>query len=227
MTSSTSSTSRTSPAARTTNMGSAWGIAITVVIVNSMVQTLLILNDPTPPLTWWIWPQALISFGAIVAVITLVLMALQLGSVGECSWSATLVKARSRFLPLSAYTAGLAIATVIGFALWVVPGLIILAASPYLLIAVADGRPDPLRNNVRAIRAGLGRWILLLLVTCLLAGIPWLGSALAAFFWPGAIGTLLTWMAFGLAGTALLQLWCRNWRNIMGAAASPASSIAV
>lgn len=211
---------------RATNMGAAWSIALPVVVANAFIQTLLVVNNPSPPLTWWIWPQALISFGAIVAFIAIVVIALQLGSTGECSWRATLVKARSRFVPLFVYAAGLTIAAVIGLALWIVPGLIVLAMSPYLLIAVADDVQHPIRSNFRAIRAGLGRWILLLLVTCVLAGIPWLGSALAAFFWPGAIGTFLTWLAFGLAGTVLLQLWSRSWRETMSATESAVTSIA-
>lgn len=217
----------TSSGSRATNMGAAWSIALPVVISNAIFQTLLVVNNPSPPLTWWIWPQALISFGAIVAFIAIVLMALRLGSTGECSWRATLVKVRSRFLPLFVYAAGLTIAAVIGLALWIVPGLIVLAMSTYLLIAVADDVQHPIRSNFHAIRAGLGRWILMLLVTCVLAGIPWLGSALAAFFWPGAIGIFLTWLAFGLAGTVLLQLWCRSWRKTMSATDTAVTSIAL
>lgn len=210
----------TSHANRTSNMVAAWRIAIPVVLLNAVIQALLLVVDPSPPLTWWIWPLALVSFAAIVVTLAVILAALLLGARGDCSWSGATSVIRSRLLPLALYAAGLVIASIIGFALWVLPGLIVLALTPYLLIAVMAGEPNPIMSNLRAIRARVGRWILLLLVTGVVGGALWVGSALVAFFVPGTLGTFLTWLVIGLAGTALVQMWCRAWRSTAPLAAS-------
>lgn len=197
---------------RTSNMAAAWRVAIPVVLLNAVIQSLLLVVDPSPPLTWWIWPLALVSFAAIVGTLALVLGALLLGARGDCSWSAAASVTRSRLLPLLLYAAALIILTTIGLALWVLPGLVVLALTPYLLIAVMAGETNPIMSNLRAIRARVGRWILLLVVTGILGGALWVGSALVAFFVPGTIGTFLTWLVIGLVGTALVQMWCRAWR---------------
>lgn len=210
----------TSTVNRTSNMAAAWRMAIPVVLLNAVIQALLLVVDPSPPLTWWIWPLAFVSFAAIVVTLAVILAALLLGARGECSWRATASLVRSRLLPMILFTAGLVIATVIGLALWVLPGLIVLALTPYLLIAVMAGSAHPIRSNLRAIRARWGRWILMLLVTGTVAGALWGGSALVAFFVPGTVGTFLTWLAIGLVGTALVQMWCRAWRSTDPVAAS-------
>lgn len=195
-------------------MTAAWRIAIPVVIINALLQALLLIADPTPALTWWIWPLAAVSFAAIVIMLGLVVSALLLAAQRECTWGATASRTRSRLLPLFLYSAGLVVATIIGFSLWVVPGLLVLAVTPYLLIAVLAGEPNPIMSNLRAIRARIGRWILLLVVTGIVAGALWVGSALVAFFVPGGVGTFLTWLVIGLVGTVLLQMWCRAWTGI-------------
>jgi hypothetical protein len=60
----------------------------------------------------------------------------------------------------------------------------------------------------------------MLLVTGTVAGAMWGGSALVAFFVPGTVGTFLTWLAIGLVGTALVQMWCSTWRSTDPVAAS-------
>ena len=199
----------TSTANRGSSVAAVWRIAIPVVVVNAVIQSLLLVLDPSPPLTWWIWPLALASFAAMVVTLALGLAALLLGARGECSWRATASLARSRLLLLILYAAGLIIVVIIGLALWVIPGLVVLALTPYLLITVMEGAANPIKSNLRLIRARWGRWILLLLVTGIVAGLLWVGSGLVAFFAPGTIGTFLSWLVIGLVGTALVQMWCR------------------
>lgn len=206
----------TSPANRASNMGAAWLMALPIVLVNAIIQPLLLAFDPSPPLTWWIWPLALVSLGVIIVTLALILAAFLLAARGECSWRAVAAQVRSRLLPFAAYATALIIVSVLGLALWVLPGLIILALTPYLLISVMAGEANPVVSNLRAIRARWGRWILLLIVTAIVTGALWVGSGLVAFFVPGAFGAWVLWLAVGLVGTALLQMWCRAWRVAIG-----------
>jgi hypothetical protein len=191
-----------------------WPIAITVVVINALVQALLIIANPTPPETWWIWPLAITSFLAIAFTAAVVVAAMTLAGWGQCHWRTVLIQVRSRALPWLGYASALSFIALTGFVFWIIPGIIVLALTPYLPFAVIGARPNPVRSNFRAIRAGWGRWIGLCIVSILIVAGIWLGSSLASFFIPGVLGGFITWIATGLVGIALLRLWFRAWQKV-------------
>lgn len=209
-------TAHTAQTHESTTQRTAWGIAITAVAVNAIAQSVLVITNPIPPLTWWIWPLALASFAFFVVTVTVVLAAMGLGHNGANTRASTpasvLALARSRLFPMVAYSAAVLVVAVIGFAFWVLPGLVVLAASPYLLFAVMDHHPRPLRGNFRAIGAHPIRWLVSLVVTGMALGIVWAGSSLQAFFLPGALGTIGILFVSGLVLVGLAKWWYRNWR---------------
>lgn len=192
-------------------MRSSWKVITPVVVVNALIQPLLLIADSTPALTWAIWPLAAVSLLAVVASVTLIVAAISLQPTGEFTWSDLLVRLKSRIVPMLAYTIGWLVILLLGFSLWIVPGLVVLAMTPYLLIEVVEGSENPIKGNFRAIRAGIPRWILLLVASAILIGLSWVGSALLAFFFPQLLGGFLTWLVFGLIGALVVKLWFRGW----------------
>ena len=192
-------------------MRSSWKVITPVVVVNALIQPLLLIADPTPALTWAIWPLAAVSLLAVVASVTLIVAAISLQPTGEFTWSDLLVRLKSRIVPMLAYTIGWLLLILLGFSLWIVPGLVVLAMTPYLLIAVVEGSGNPIKSNFQAIRTAIPRWILLLVASALLIGLSWVGSALLAFFFPQLLGGFLTWLIFGFIGAFVVKMWFRGW----------------
>lgn len=192
-------------------MRSSWKVTIPVVVLNALIQPLLLIADPTPALTWAIWPLAVISLLVLVASVILIVAAISLQSTGEFTWADLLARLKSRIIPMLAYTIGWLLLLLLAFSLWILPGLVVLAMTPYLLIAVVEGSGNPIRSNFRAIRTGIPRWILLLVASAILIGLSWVGSALLAFFFPQLLGGLLTWLIFGFIGAFVVKLWFRGW----------------
>ena len=192
-------------------MRSSWKVTIPVVVLNALIQPLLLIADPTPALTWAIWPLAVISLLVLVASVILIVAAISLQSTGEFTWADLLARLKSRIIPMLAYTIGWLLLLLLGFSLWIVPGLVVLAMTPYLLIAVVEGSGNPIKSNFQAIRTAIPRWILLLVASAILIGLSWVGSALLAFFFPQLLGGLLTWLIFGLIGAFVVKMWFRGW----------------
>jgi hypothetical protein len=190
-----------------------WPIAITVVLSNALVQALLTISNPTPSATWWIWPLWVVSFLAITFTAAVFVAALSLAAQGQCHWRTVLTQVRSRALPWLGYASALSAIALIGFVFWIIPGIIVLALTPYLPFAVMGEHPNPVRSNFRAIRAGWGRWIGLCVVSIFIVAAIWLGSSLASFFVPGVVGGFLIWLAIGFVGMALLRIWFHAWQH--------------
>lgn len=206
---------------RVTAMGSAllrmwraWRVLIPVVIVNAVVQSLLILTGALPYLTWIFVLLALIGFLAMVASYGLVAAAMLRSVDGPAQWAAVLPAIRACWPRLLLWSVVLLIAVTVGLALYVVPGILVLALTPYVLLAVVDGRPDPWRTNLRAIRRRWGRWLVTVVVMTALSAVLWLLTALDGFFVTGAPAALIGWLVLGLVASWFLCTWALVYRSL-------------
>ena len=106
------------------------------------------------------------------------------------------------------------IATVIGLLFWTYPGLLILALTPYVVIAAADGHEHPVRANFQAIKFHFGRYVGLLLVTVVLLFADVSGQRRRfTFFVDGAPAAFLIWLYLGFIGCWLMTGWVLLWRS--------------
>jgi hypothetical protein len=147
------------------------------------------------------------SFGVIAAAM---LQAVE----GPVSASAVLGTLRARALPLLAWSIGLVLVATLAFALYVVPGFIILALTPYLLLAVVDGRRNPLAVNFRTIGARWGRWLITVVIMGVICFVLWFLAALDGFFVTGAPGATIAWLALGLVSTWFTCAWALVYRSV-------------
>ncbi len=198
-----------------------WRVVIPVVIVNAVIQSLLLLGQPRPYLTLSFVLLALVSFAVFTVAFGAVTAAALQASTGSVSAADAVAKVRARALPLFAWALAWALVVVLGLALYVIPGLIILALTPYLLIAVVDGQRNPLLANLRAIGARWGRWLVTTIVVGVVLAVLWLLSNVDGFFVGGPLGALIGWLVLGLVASWLTCAWALIYRSAVGPAAAP------
>ncbi len=114
----------------------------------------------------------------------------------------------------------LALVTV-GLSLYVVPGLIVLAVTPYLLLAVVDGRSRPLVVNFRVIGARWWRWAITVVVMAVLCLVLWLLALIDGFFVGGPLGSFVGWLGLGLVASWFVCTWALLYRTVLPAGRSP------
>jgi len=185
------------------------------VLVNAVLQALLVLPNPQPGSS----PAfiALTTASAVVAIVALAIVTTValLTADGRVSVRGGLRATWERFPRLSLWEVVLLLALLVGTALWVVPGVIVAALTPYLLLAVADGATgrSALSANVAAIRRHPGRWLVMVAVMALVIAVSWLLAGVSAFFVGGAPSSFLTWLWFGVLAIWFQCSWAAVYRR--------------
>lgn len=195
-------------------MWRAWRVLLPVVIVNAVVQGILLLSGALPYLTVVFVLTALLSFVILVASFGLIAAAMLQAVEGPVSAGAAIDTLRARTWPLLAWSLGLVIVAIAGFALYVVPGFIVLALTPYLLLAVVDGKRNPLAVNFRTLGARWGRWLVTVVLMGVICFVMWFLSALDGFFVTGAPGAMIAWLLLGLVSAWFTCAWALIYRSV-------------
>ena len=195
-------------------MWRAWRVLLPVVIVNAVVQGILLLSGVLPYLTVVFVLTALLSFVILVASFGLIAAAMLQAVEGPVSAGAAIDTLRARTWPLLAWSLGLVIVAIAGFALYVVPGFIVLALTPYLLLAVVDGKRNPLAINFRTLGARWGRWLVTVVLMGVICFVMWFLSALDGFFVTGAPGAMIAWLLLGLVSAWFTCAWALIYRSV-------------
>jgi hypothetical protein len=195
-------------------MWRAWRVLMPVVIVNALVQGILLLSGVLPYLTIVFVLTALLSFVILVASFGLIAAAMLQAVEGPVSAGAAVDTLRDRTWPLLAWSLGLVLVAIAGFALYVVPGFIVLALTTYLLLAVIDGQRNPIAVNFRTIGARWGRWLITVVVMGVICFIMWFLSALDGFFVTGAPGAIIAWLVLGFVSAWFTCAWALIYRSV-------------
>jgi hypothetical protein len=195
-------------------MWRAWRVLLPVVVVNALVQGVLLLSGVLPYLTIVFVLTALLSFVVLIASFGLIAAAMLQAVEGRVSAGAAVDTLRDRTWPLLAWSLGLVLVAIAGFALYVVPGFVVLALTPYLLLAVIDGQRNPIAVNFRTIGARWGRWLVTVVIMGAICFIMWFLSALDGFFVTGAPGAIIAWLVLGMVSAWFTCAWALIYRSV-------------
>lgn len=195
-------------------MWRAWRIVLPVVFLNAAAQGVLVALGVLPYLSPGFVVVALLSYAVLVVAFALVAAAMLQAAEGEVDGREVLGVLRGRWLPLLAWTSGWVVVVTVGLAAYVVPGLVVLAITPYLLLAVLDGSRNPVSQNFRVIAARWGRWLVTVMLVAVVCGVLWLLAALDGFFVAGAPGAVIGWLVLGLISSWLIAAWALVYRSV-------------
>lgn len=195
-----------------------WKVVLPVVLVNAAVQGLLIVGDPVPARSLSFAVLAAVSFVVIALSFALVTSSALEAVDGRVTWSRAVDRVQEHGGAFLLWFVALLLAMAVGFVLRVVPGLLVVLVTPYLLLAVLAGR-GALGANFRAIGARWGRWLVTALLMGVVVSLSWVFAALSAFFvtgWPSAV---ICWVWFGLLAAWFQTTWALVFRSTPAGAA--------
>jgi hypothetical protein len=190
-----------------------WAVILPVIVLNAGLQALLILPDPTPG-----WNAPAIIIGVLSALVFVVAYALIAGTAlrvsdGKVGWSTALGVVRPNAARYALSALALAIVVVIGLALYTVPGLVVVALTPYLLLAALDGQRNPLASNFAIVGRRFWRWLATIAIVGLVVVIGWLMAGLFAFFIRGSLASFAVWFVGGLVIAWFTAAWALIYRS--------------
>ena len=190
-----------------------WQQFVIVVVVNAVAQSLLS------------WAGLVPSSGGtflLAAAASLVLLLLSLALIGSTAlesvdgrarWGAVVGRVRSHAASYLLWTVLLLVAITAGLLVWVVPGIVVVALTPMVVVAALDGRRDALRANFSAVRARPGRWLVTALLMALVVGGGWLAAVLTGLLVAGWLGPLVVWLGFGVLAAWFECAWALLYRS--------------
>ena len=197
-------------------------IFLIVTVVNAGIQALLILPKPIYGVNTALFVTlGIVSYCVLLGALTLIMGAALTSGKGPHTFRRALERMRPHLLRFLITTTLWVVVVIIALLFWTLPGFILLAITPYVILAAADGSDHPVRANFHAIRYRFGRYLSVLLVTIVMLGVMFLGATATTFFIDGAPAAFLTWLYLGFVGSWLITGWALLWRSAQMAQTPP------
>lgn len=192
-----------------------WSVIVPAIVANAVAQALLVL----PAYTYGSLAVPLTAFGSALALLIaygIVIAAALEATEGPVAWSRTWIRVRTLGLRYAVWAALLALVAIVGFAIFTVPGVIVLALTPFLLPAALDGAPNPFRANFHTIRRRLWRWLVTVVIAGALLVVAIIAAGFTTFFTRGPLAALIVWLIGGLVIAWLTVAWTLIYRSTDG-----------
>lgn len=194
-----------------------WRVVVPVILVNALLQTALISPGIHPEISLGFIALALISYAALVFSFVLVVQELLrvISDDSRTGLLASVTNASRRFLPVLLWSLACTVLITMGLALYVLPGLALIALIPFLLIAAVDSQRNPVKVNFQVMTRRFWRWLLTVLIIGILCGVLWLLATVNAFFIAGPLGAFIAWVAYGLIAAWFTAVWALIYRSVV------------
>jgi hypothetical protein len=197
-------------------MWRAWSVIVPAIAANAIAQALLAL----PAYTYGSLAVPLTAVGSALALLVaygIVIAAALEATEGPVAWSRTWTRVRTHGLRYAIWAGLLALVAIVGFAIFTVPGVIVLALTPFLLPAALDGANNPLRANFDTIRRRFWRWLVTVVIAGALLVVAIIAAGFTTFFARGALAALIVWVIGGLLIAWLTVAWTLIYRDARAA----------
>ena len=198
-----------------------WTVTVPVVVVNALLLALLIWPDPVPG--QGALPIGLALLDAVVFLVAYGLISATALHVadGKVGWPQAIGVVRGNLARYAIWAVGLAVVAIIGRAVYTIPGLLVLALTPFLLLAALDGQRNPLAANFRTIGRRFWRWLVTVIIAGLVVVIGSISSGLFTFFTRTPLATLVVWLVAGFVLAWFTTAWALIYRSASAAPQEP------
>jgi hypothetical protein len=198
-----------------------WQVTVPAVVVNAVVQALLVWPPFTHDTGWWVVVAAVLSALAFGVSFGLVASAALHVADGPVTWPQAITTLRGNVVSFAVWAGAWLLLVSVGLALNTIPGLLVAAITPFLLLAALDGRRNALGRNLRTIGRRFWRWLLTTVIMGVALLVGDLSAGLFTFFTRNPLASLVVWLVGGLALAWFTTAWALVYRS---AWAEPAES---
>lgn len=190
-----------------------WQVIVPVVIVNAIVQALLMW----PPFTYdsgvWVVVSAVLSALAFALAYGLVASTALHVADGRVGWSQAVAALRAHLLAYAIWAVAWLVAVSVGLAFDSLPGLIVAALTPFLLLAAIDGHRNAIGRNLRTLRRRFWRWLITAVIIGIVLLVGDLSAGLFTFFTRNPLASLVVWLLGGLVLAWFTTAWALIYRS--------------
>lgn len=194
-------------------MWRAWAIVLPAVAINSVIQAGVSALPYSPDSIFWNFTAALASALTLFITVALLAAAALAAVSGTVPRRFAIDLVFTHRLRLAGWMLIIGSAAILGFAAWTVPGIVVLATTPFVLFAVLEGHTHPLRANFATIRRHVWHWLLMASIVTILSALAVIVFGFTQFFLRGFLGASNTWLALGLGISWVSTAWALVYRR--------------
>lgn len=190
-----------------------WRVIVPVVIANAVVQALLVWPPFTYDAGWWTIAAAVLSaftFGVSFGLVASTALHVVDGPV---SWPQATATLRGNLASYAVWTVAWLLVVSVGLALNTVPGLLVAALTPFLLLAALDGHRNALGRNLRTLGRRFWRWLLTVVIIGIVLFVSDVSAGLFTFFTRNPLASLAAWLLGGVVLAWLTTAWALIYRS--------------
>lgn len=190
-----------------------WRVILPVAAVNAVVQSLLVWPAFTSASGWWVALSALVSALAFGVSFGLVAATALQAVDGPVAWAAAWGALRANLASYSLWALAWLVSVAVGLALNTLPGLLVAALTPFLLLAAVDGHRNALARNLRTIGRRFWRWLVTVVIVGVLLLLGNVSAGLFTFFVRTPLAALVVWLVAGLVLAWFTTAWALIYRS--------------
>ena len=198
-----------------------WRVIVPVIAINAVVQALLVWPPFSYDTGWWTVVSAVLSALAFGVSFGLVAGTALHVADSPVSWSQAASTLRGNLVNYALWAAAWLVLVSVGLALDTVPGLLVAALTPFLLLAALDGHRNALGRNLRTLVRRFWRWLLTVVLIGVVLLVGDLSAGLFTFFTRNPLASLLVWLLGGLVLSWFTTAWALIDRSAWAAPGEP------
>lgn len=187
---------------------------IVVIIVNAIIQAVLVIPNYTTGLTFGFVATAIVSFVVLIFSFGLLnAAALNAATPGRVSIRIAMdtFKAHSWLFILWAVIEYLLVLA--GLLLYTYGAFLVLFLTPFITLAAMDGQKMAIVANFRAIGGHVVRWLITTFILGIFLIVNYLLSAVIGLFINGSLGSIITWILWGVFASWTLAAYAALYRS--------------
>ncbi len=194
-----------------------------VIVFNALVQmTLIWIFDPLPGFNPAFIITCLISFVVLLWAFHALNVTALAAATGKANLS-EVTKMGANWLMFSVWSVAMYVLVLIGIIINTGIGLLVLLVLPFVTLAAADGKRNPLLVNFKVIGERFIRYLITAIILGAILIISTVLSAVNGFFIGGNLGSIIVWLFWGVAAAWYLSALALIYRSTNAGAAQETS----
>ncbi|MEI6621306.1 MAG: hypothetical protein WCP28_05305 [Actinomycetes bacterium] len=187
---------------------------ILVIVVNALVQALLTIPDYTVGFSAGFIATVIVSFVVLVWSFGLLnAAALNAATPGRVSIGSTFATLGAHFWLFVLWAVIEYLLVMAGLIVYTYGAFVVLLVTPFVTVAAMDGQKVAIVANFRAIGGRPIRWIFTTLILGIILVVSYLLTAVNGFFINGFLGSIITWVYWGILASWVLASYAALYRS--------------
>jgi hypothetical protein len=184
-----------------------WRVFVPVVIANALIQAGISVFPYSPDQVGLNLLTSVVSAAVLWVTVAFVTATAHIVPYRRVGWPDVTSLLRRNGLRFSLWLVLLVFVASTGLAVFTLPGILVVALTPFVLLASVAGEANPLRVNFTVIRSRFWRWLVTAVIGVILVLLGYVVLGFTEFFLRGPLGATVILVVVGFVTAWVMTAW--------------------